>query len=105
MSAMKYVCAAEPPAEQSDPDGCGYDALMTPALQRCMDSLSRDLPRLLVEHPRRWVAYVDGELLRVADTQTELYLQCLDELGLPHDQFIVAGIGPDCGGEVEYLPR
>jgi hypothetical protein len=76
-----------------------------PAITRSLAAFARDLPLLLETNPRRWVAYVDGNQLRIADTQTELYRQCLYELGLQHDQFIVTLIIDDCGGAVEYTPR
>ncbi len=106
MSAIRTPTAVPvaPPVPEA-PDAGGYDDLLTPALARCMESLARDLPQLLVTHPGKCVAYVDGRFLKIADTQTELYLLCLNELGLSHDQFIVTGIVPDAGGVIEYQPR
>ncbi|QJW99407.1 hypothetical protein [Frigoriglobus tundricola] len=69
-----------------------------PAVARCPYSFARDLPALLDTPPLRWVAYVDGNQVRIADTQAELYRHCLNELGLDHDRFIIACIVPESGG-------
>ena len=64
-----------------------------------------DLPELLQTDPGLWVAYANGKRLRVAPTQTELYRYCLTELGLQHEEFIVACILPDSSGNVEVPLR
>jgi len=53
-----------------------------------MDAFYRDLPELLKEHPRKWVAYHGDELIGVGRTQTELYHKCLRR-GLKEDEFVV----------------
>lgn len=77
----------------------------SPAQARCLEAFARDLPELLVTHPRKCVAYVNGERLRIADTQTELYRECLHDRGLPHEEFIVCLIAPDADDEIEVQPR
>ncbi len=67
---------------------------------RSADAFRKDLPELLRSAPGRWVAYAHGNRVRIAGSQTELYRYCLDELDLEHDEFIVACIVPDDGGEI-----
>jgi hypothetical protein len=61
----------------------------SPAQERCLEAFARDLPELLRTHAGKWVAYINGERLRIADTQTELDRECLYDRGLPHEEFVV----------------
>jgi hypothetical protein len=61
----------------------------SPAQERCLEAFARDLPELLCTHDGKWVAYINGERLRIADTQTELDRECLNDRGLPHEEFVV----------------
>ncbi len=78
---------------------------MPPEILRSLAAYQAELPTLLEQHPRRWVVYIDGARARIADTQTELYRYCLNDLGLTHDKFIVRCIVPDAGSDVEYTQR
>jgi len=53
------------------------------------------LPELLKTHPREWVAFADGNLVRFGKTGAELYQHCLNDLGLTHDRFVVRRVIPD----------
>lgn len=77
----------------------------SPAEQRCLEAFARDLPELLHTHHDKWVAYVNGERLRIADTQTELTRECLYERGLPHEEFVVFYICADACEVIEIYPR
>jgi len=61
----------------------------SPAQERCLDAFARDLPELLSTRAGKWVAYINGERLRIADTQTELDRECLYDRGLSHEEFVV----------------
>jgi hypothetical protein len=87
------------------PPNAAEEPVVSSALARCLEAFARDLPELLETHPYRWVAYVDGTRLRLANTQTELYRQCLYDLDLPHETFIVCQVVPESNGTVEYTPR
>ena len=76
-----------------------------PEIAKSLAAFNAELPTLLLSHPRKWVAYIDGKRARIADTQTELYRYCLNDLGLAHDKFIVRCIVADSGSEVEYSLR
>jgi hypothetical protein len=94
-----------PQASVRSPAPSGGHEQVSPAVARSLAALTRELPELLGSHPGRWVAYADGNRVRVADTQTELYRHCLKELGLGHHEFIVCCVVPDSGRKVEYTPR
>jgi hypothetical protein len=62
------------------------------------------LPGLLRSDSGKWVAFADGELIRIGDSQGELYEHCLKDLSLNHDQFIVRRIVPRVPWVVELPP-
>jgi hypothetical protein len=70
-----------------------------------LSAFEKDLTQLLTNHKYEWVAYAKGEQLKIAETQTELYRHCLNELHLSHDEFIVRCIVPETGPEVESTLR
>src|SRR5947199_2439795 len=60
----------------------------------------RDLPRLLNERPRQWVAYNGDRCLGFARKQIDLCERCLG-LGLKDDEFIVRLVIPWDPDEVD----
>jgi hypothetical protein len=54
----------------------------------------RDLPRLLQEHPRQWVAYHGERQLGFASTRAELWAECLRQ-GLQPEEFLIRSIEPE----------
>lgn len=102
---MPTLPIATPGSPISSPNSLPELGDVPPAILRSEAAFEADLPTLLEQHPHRWVAYIDGRRSRVADTQTELYRYCLNDLGLSHDAFIVRGVVPDEGPDVESTPR
>ncbi len=74
-------------------------------LSRSQAAYLADLPDLLQSHPGDWVAYANGQRLRLGGTRTDLYRYCLFELGLTHDRFVVRCIEPECDPQIEYNLR
>lgn len=73
---------------------------LPPWLVQSKEAFRRDLPRLLREHPRKWVAYTpDGQIGEPSDTAFELYRFCR-ERGLGEDEFYVFAVDPRSG---EYI--
>jgi len=64
-----------------------------PIISRSRAAFLRDLPRLIEERPRDWVAYHGDEQLGFAKTRTELFQECLRR-GLKRDEFLVCSIEP-----------
>ena len=64
-----------------------------PMVVRSRDAFLRDLPCLLGERPREWVAYHGDAQLGFAKTRTELYQECLRR-GLNPEEFLVCSIEP-----------
>jgi hypothetical protein len=83
-------------SERSDP--------VTP-LARSQMAYKAELLELLAHHRGKWVAYADGDRLRLGNSQVELYRHCLSDLGLTHDRFIVRRIMPESSPQIEYTPR
>jgi hypothetical protein len=75
------------------------------AVANSLAAFARERADLFRTDPFRWVAYQDGKRLRLADTQTELYRHCLQDLGLAHDAFLVRCITPEDPLEIENTLR
>jgi hypothetical protein len=54
----------------------------------------RELPRLLQERPRQWVAYHGDRRLGFAATRAELWQECLRQ-GLRPEEFLIRSIEPE----------
>ena len=54
----------------------------------------RDLPRLLQERPRQWVAYHGERQLGFASTRAELWAECQRQ-GLRPEEFLIRSIEPE----------
>jgi hypothetical protein len=60
-------------------------------------AFQRDLPRLLIEYPKHWVAYGGGSMIAGPDqSKTNLYHQCL-QLGWQPGDFLLLAISPESG--------
>ena len=73
-----------------------------PLIERSQDVFRRDLPRLLREHPRQWVAYHGDERVAVGPSKRQLYQKCLRR-GLRVGEFVVRSIEPEVPREVEHF--
>ena len=51
-------------------------------------AFDRDLPRLIREHPGRWVAYYQSKCVKVGKKQELLHQYCLD-CGYDREDFII----------------
>jgi hypothetical protein len=59
--------------------------------EQALLAFRRDLPTLLKERPREWVAYHGDRRVGIARTDLELYQLCARQ-GLPDDECIVCPI-------------
>lgn len=91
--------------------GCDATEIVLPRrvvetpLRQSQAAYLADLPELLHEYHRKWVAYADGARVKIADTQAELYRHCLKDLALTHDRFVVRRVVPDgCDSEIDTTP-
>jgi hypothetical protein len=73
---------------------------MAPKILQARQAFRRDLPELLRDHPRRWVAYHGDQRIAVGATKTALYQDCLRR-GLQRDQFLVLLVEPEMPDEIE----
>ena len=79
---------------------------IAPMIARSQEAFRRDLPQLLKERYRWWVAYHGDERIGFGKTETELYKECFRR-GLSEDEFVVRSIQPDAAEaimEVEFTP-
>jgi hypothetical protein len=75
---------------------------VSPLIDRSQSAFRRDLPRLLKEHPRRWVAYHGDDRVAVGPSKRQLYQECLRR-GLQIGEFVVRSIEPEVPREVDDL--
>ncbi len=68
-------------------------------LVQAREAFHRDLPQLLREHSRKWVAYSGGQRLGIGSSKTQLYQECLRR-GLGPGEFLVLSIEPELPREV-----
>src|SRR5262245_45675882 len=74
-----------------------------PLILQARQAFRRDLPCLLAEHSRKWVAYSGDRRIGMGSSKTPLYQECLRR-GLTPAQFLVLSIEPERPREVE-IPR
>jgi len=72
-----------------------------PSIQRANEALRRDLPELLKNYPRRWVAYTGDWMMAVGRSRRNLCELCLSR-GLSDDDFVVLSIEPEVPDEEEW---
>jgi hypothetical protein len=73
-----------------------------PLIERSQSAFRRDLPQLLREHPRQWVAYHGDERIAVGPSKRQLYQECLRR-GLKLGEFVVRSIEPEVPRAVDHL--
>jgi hypothetical protein len=57
-------------------------------IRNSLEAFHRDLPQLLREHPREWVAYHGDRAIGFAASQVDLYERCLGQ-GFAEGEFLV----------------
>jgi len=70
------------------------------AVVQAREAFRRDLPRLLAEHPRQWVAYNGEDCLGIGRSKTALHQECV-ERGFSPEHFLVLSIEPESSPETE----
>jgi hypothetical protein len=71
------------------------------SMKRAQEALRRDLPELLKNYPRRWVAYTGDWMIAVGRSRRNLDELCLSR-GLSDDDFVVLSIEPEVPDEEEW---
>lgn len=70
---------------------------LPPLLVQARRAFQRDLPRLLRECPRHWVAYRgDGQVAGPDPSKTRLFHQCL-QLGSQSGEFLLLAVSAESG--------
>jgi hypothetical protein len=88
-----------PDAEHAPPaagraEGAAARARLAALNRASLLAFWRDLPQLLAERPRQWVAYHGERVLGFAPTRAALWQQCLDQ-GFRPDEFLIRSIEPE----------
>jgi len=86
LAGQDQLPAAEPTAE--------HVSTISPMVAKSQEAFRHDLPDLLHDRYRWWVAYHGDERIGFAKSKRELYRQCLRR-GLSEDQFVVRCVVPD----------
>jgi hypothetical protein len=88
------VPSGEPPLHELDAEEREYLATFPPASRLAWEAFRRDLPRLLRDHPRLWVAYTSsGQVGEPHRSKAALYQRCLAQ-GLKEEDFFVHLVEP-----------
>lgn len=64
-----------------------------PLVELANKTFFRDLPQLLQEHPKKWVAYHGDKRVGIAKSSSVLYRECR-QASIPEDEFVVRCIEP-----------
>jgi hypothetical protein len=77
-----------------------------PLIERAQKAFRRDLPELLPDRYRQWVAYHGDDCVGFSDSQFDLYDECVRR-GYPEDEFLVQCITADVEevDPTEFLDR
>ena len=75
----------------------------SPDVQRAWSAFRRDLPDLLRNHAREWVAYCGDECLGFSHSKALLYQECLRR-GLSLGSFLVLSVEPDVPRVADGVP-
>jgi hypothetical protein len=76
-------------------DALGERALPPCSLEEDYQAFYRDLPQLLLEHPRQWVAYAGGRRIPGSGhSQIEVYSECLRR-GYEEGEFLIQCVNPE----------
>jgi len=86
----------------SAPPSSLFSEAIPPLVELSQNAFRRDLPRLLREYPRQWVAYHGDEQVAVGPSKRQLYQECLRR-GLRVGEFVVRSIEPEVPREVDHL--
>jgi hypothetical protein len=75
---------------------------MSPYIKAARIAFRRDLPDLLKDRYRQWVAYNGDRQLGFGHSKTKLYQDCLRQ-GLKPDEFLVLSIEPENDWRIDVL--
>jgi hypothetical protein len=75
---------------------------LSPQIQQSQSAFRRDLPQLLRERYRQWVAYHGDERIGFSPSKRQLYQECLRR-GLQPGTFVVRSIEPEVPREIDSL--
>jgi hypothetical protein len=95
---MKSTPDHEQEAKANTLEPCGVEPTMG---EKAVRAFRRDLPGLLKERPRQWVAYHGDQCLGFAMTARELFRECLRR-GIPDNEYIIRPIGPEVPDVINY---
>ena len=70
--------------------------MIPPLIKQAQMAFFRDLPKLLIERPGKWIAYQGERRVGFASNDLELYREC-HRRGIPEDEFLVLCIEPEAG--------
>jgi hypothetical protein len=75
---------------------------LSPQIQQSRNAFRRDLPHLLWERYRQWVAYHGDERIGFSSSKRRLYQECLRRGPRP-GTFVIRSIEPEVPREVDSL--
>jgi hypothetical protein len=72
-----------------------------PMIRRAQAAFQRDLPHLIKDHLRQWVAYHGDHRVAFGSSKRELFQHC-DHQHLPADEFVVRLVELEMPEEIEW---
>ena len=69
--------------------------------RRAQAAFQRDLPQLIKNHRRRWVAYHGDRRVAIGSSKRQLFQQCRHQ-DLPPEEFVVRLIEPEMPEEIDW---
>lgn len=95
---------AQDQAEQTHPEAVRPPSqlprVVSPLMERSQQAFRRDLPQLLKDHSRQWVAYHGDDRIGFGLSKRQLYQECLRR-GLKPGAFAVRSVEPNVPREAE----